>query len=154
MTTPTLALDFTQPAASVLLAQINHDNNTSVTSDQIRFGQLAALPADDASGLNAMVYVASLQGASFEGQEFIRYNRIDISTVPGQRSTQFTLGSALKVSQLLPQINAALALNLTVADIVDAALPFVEGGAAAAFSLEIAASALLWCGSVAMSVTN
>jgi hypothetical protein len=154
MTTPTLVLDFTQPAASVLLAQINHDNSKTVTPDQIRFGQVAALPLDDPSGLNSMVYVAALQGASFEGQEFIRYNRIDISTVPGGRSTQFILGGAIYVSDLLSQINEALSLNLQMVDIVDTALPVPPAGESAGFTLQIAADALLWHGSVLMSVMN
>lgn len=146
-----LALDFTQPAASVLLAQINYDNDSQITPDQVRFEEVAGL-SGDASGLNTIVYVAATQGAQFEGMDYFKYNRIDISTVPGARALVFTRGSAVLLSDLLPQINAAWSLNLTKADIQDGILPASLNSAPVAFYMEMAPGSLLWINQVEIGV--
>jgi hypothetical protein len=154
MSTPSLVLDFTQPAASVMLAQINFDNGTTVTGDQIRFGQVAELPADDPSGKNTLVFVAALQGASFEGQEYFRYDRIDISTVPGARSSVFSRSQALTLADIIGMINQRFSLNLTQADIVDGDLPIPAADQTVTFTLQMAPDSLLWRGSVTLSLSN
>lgn len=146
-----LALDFTQPAASVLLAQINHDNGTSITPDQVRFEEVAAL-VGDSTGLNSIIYVAATQGAQFEGMDYFKYNRIDISTVPGARSVVFTRGSAVLLSDLLTQINAAWSLNLTKNDIEDGVLPASLSGSPVAFYMEMAPGSMLWLNQVEIAV--
>lgn len=148
-------LDFTQPALSVLLAQINYDNNTTITPDQISVQQVAALPSDDPSGMNSVAFISSTQGATvFEGREPFRYNRTDISTVPGTRTTSFAVGNAVYLSDLLPQINAAWKLNLTAADIQDGILPgFPQGALSVSLMMEIAAGSLLWLNEVEISIT-
>lgn len=148
-----LVLDYTQPAASVLLAQINYDNNTQITPGQALFEQVAALPSNDPSGLNSIVFVAAAQNAQFEGQDFFRYNRNDISTVPGTRSTQFTLGSAVFLSDLLSQINTAWSLNLTPADIIDGVIPALIDGTPVSFMMQMASGSLLWFNEVEISVS-
>jgi hypothetical protein len=147
-----LVLDFTQPAASVLLAQINHDNGTITTVDQVHFEQVASLPNTDLSGLNSIVFVAAAQGAQFEGQDFFRYNRIDISTVPGARTTAFARSTAVYLSDILGQINSAWSLNLTPADIEDGILPASLNSNPVTFMLQIAPSSLLWLNEIEISV--
>ncbi|WP_233874791.1 DUF7941 domain-family protein [Paraburkholderia adhaesiva] len=151
---PPLVLDFTRPAKEVLLAQINHDNATAITPDQIRLGYVGALPATDASGCNTTVYVSAAQGADFEGAGYFNYDRIDIGTVPGARATLFQLGSERKLSGLLPAINARFSLNLTCTDIIDVTLPVFAAGGTRGIMLAIAPRAVLWYGSVALTVTR
>lgn len=146
-----LALDFTQPAASVLLAQINYDNHTTITPDQFRVDEVAALN-NDTTGLNTIVFVSGTQGAQFEGQDYFKYNRIDISTVPGSRTKVFNRGNAMKLSDLLPQINAAWSLNLTPADILDGLLPASTDGSGVAFYMEMDPGALLWNNQVEIGI--
>ncbi|WP_233875218.1 DUF7941 domain-family protein [Paraburkholderia adhaesiva] len=155
MSTPAvLVLDFSQPAEEVLLAQINHDNATLITPDQVRMGYVGALPQIDSDGRNTTVYVSAAQGANLEGAGYFNYHRIDISTVPGTRSTLFTLVAQKKLSDLLPDINARFSLNLTRADIVDARLPSVAAGQTLNASLTMSARALLWTGTLALTLTR
>jgi hypothetical protein len=149
-----LVLDFTLPAKEILLSQINHDNGTAITPEQIRFGHLGALPATDPSGHNTTVYVITAQGAQFEGSGYFNYDRIDISAVPGERSTLFALTGHARFSDLLPDINARLSLNLTRADIVDARLPPGVAGQDCPANLVMAANALLWTGSLALTFSR
>jgi hypothetical protein len=149
-----LTLDFTQPAASVLLAFINYYNNTTITPDQIVVQQVAAL-TDDPSGLNTIAFISSTPGATaFEGREGFKYSRVDISSVPGTRTTTFNVGSAVYLSDLLPQINAAWALNLTSMDIEDGILPgFPNGASSVSLMLAMAPGSLLWLNEVEISIT-
>ena len=151
-TAPALVVDFTQPARDVLLAQINHDNATTITPDQIRMGSVGALPSTDPSGRNTTVYVTAAQGASLEGAGWFNYDRIDIGTVPGTRSTLFPIVARRKLVDLLPDINARFSLNLTRHDIVDAPLPSLAAGQTGNVRLAISARALLWTGSLVLSV--
>jgi hypothetical protein len=147
-----LVLDFTQPAASVLLAQINHDNGTTVTPDQFRVEEVASL-VGDSTGLNTIVYVAATQGAQFEGMDYFKYNRIDIATIPNGRQLTFTRNSALYLSDLLPQINEAWDLHLSAADINDGLLPPSPNTTPVSFMLEITLGSLLWFNEVQIAVT-
>ncbi len=148
-------LDFTQPAASVLLALINYYNNTTITPDQISVQQVASLPVTDTSGMNTVAFISSTPGAtSFEGREPFKYNRIDISTVPGSRTTSFSASGVLYLSALLPQINNAWSLNLTAADINDGVLPSIpEGATSVSLIMEIAPGSLLWTNQVTITLT-
>lgn len=149
-----LTLDYTQPAASVLLAFINYYNNTTITPDQISIQQVAAL-SGDASGMNTIAFISSTPGATaFEGREGFKYSRVDISTVPGTRTTSFSVGEAVYLSDLLPQINAAWALNLTAADIEDGILPgFPDGALSVSLMMTMAPGSLLWLNEVEISIT-
>ncbi|MGF6603681.1 hypothetical protein P3T23_008435 [Paraburkholderia sp. GAS448] len=153
-TPPPLVLDFTQPARDVLLAQINHDNATMITPDQIRVGYVGALGPTDPSGRNTTAHVTAAQGANLEGAGYFNYDRIDIGTVPGARSTLFTVVARRKLSDLLPEINARFSLNLTRADIIDARLPAVASGQTRNVSLLMSARALLWTGSLVLTLTR
>jgi hypothetical protein len=150
-----LVLDFTQSALSVLLAAINYYNDTTITPDQISVQQVASLPDTDSSGMNTVAFISSTQGATvFEGREPFKYNRTDISTVPGSRTTTFAVGSAYYLSDLLPQINAAWSLNLTVEDIQDGILPgFPDGALSVSLMMEMAPGSLLWLNEVEISIT-
>lgn len=150
-----LTLDFTQPALSVLLAVINYNNNTAVTPDQISVQQVAALPSTDSSGMNTIAFISSTPGATaFEGREGFKYDRTDISTVPGTRSTTFSVGSAIYLSDLLTQINAAWSLNLTVSDIEDGILPAIpDGTLSVSLMMKMTPGSLLWLNEVEISIT-
>lgn len=147
-------LDFSQDALSVLLAQINYDNNTTITPDQIQSQQVASLPDTDASGMNTIAFISSTPGATaFEGRLGFKYNRIDISTVPGVRATSFSLGSAMYLSDLLPQINSAWQLKITAKDIQDGLLPGIPDGAlGVSLMMEMASGSLLWINEVEISI--
>jgi hypothetical protein len=149
-----LTLDFTQDALSVLLAAINYTNGTTITPDQISVQQVAALPSTDISGMNTIAFISSTPDATvFEGREGFKYNRTDISTVPGSRTTAFNLGSAIYLSDLLPQINSAWSLNLTAADIQDGILPGIPSGAqSVSLMMEMASGSLLWINEVEISI--
>jgi hypothetical protein len=119
-------LDFTKAPEQILLDQINNDNTSALTLAQVSFG----LPTTTTGGSPArdtQVTVSSITGEGYSGSVVVEYNRVNISTVPGVRSTIFPKGSAVNISDLIPQINAAYQINLTTADYTDAPLPTFTG---------------------------
>lgn len=121
-----IALDYNQPAASILLDQINYDNNASASTDDVTFG----VPSANASGAarNTTLTISSVVGSGFTGSVDWQYNRVDISVVPGIRSKLITVpAGAVNISDLIPNINLAYGIQLLTTDIVDGVLPTFSG---------------------------
>jgi hypothetical protein len=146
-------LDFTQAPAAILLQQINYDNNSSITQAVIAFG----VPSANATGAarNTSVTISAVQGSNFTGTVDWQYNRIDISIVPGVRSTLIQMpAGAVNISDLIPNINAAYGINLSAADIVDGLLPVFTGlpNEEHPFTLVMAADSLVYNNQVTLAV--
>jgi hypothetical protein len=138
-----IALDFNQPAVDILLDQLNYDNNSGITPTLVVFQN----PSANATGAqrNTTVQITSVEGSGFTGSVDWQYNRVDISIVPGIRSTL--------ISQLLPNINLAYGIQLTAADIVDGPIPTFIGlpNEKHNFTLVIAANSLVYYNSVVLT---
>jgi hypothetical protein len=141
--------DFTQAPQTILLNLINGCNGTSATLDQIQFGIPTAL-TNSVSGNNTQVKVTPLSGTGWDGDVIFTYNRIDLSVVAGVNTTQFSRGASLKISDLVPEINAAYGINLTAADFVDGPLPTFAGNADVfeTFMLTAAPGSLIYMGAL------
>lgn len=119
---PTMAVtDFTKLPNEIIVDLINFDNGTSLTTDLLMFGLPTALP--DGGDHNTTVVATAVPGTFYVGSVELTYNRVDMSTIPGARSVKFEIGNATKISDLVPQINAAYQLNLQPEDYVDGPLP-------------------------------
>lgn len=111
--------DFTKLPKQIVVDLINYDNDTLLSPDLITFGTPNVI-----SGVyNTSLLVTAVPDSHYEGSVTIQYNRIDIGTVPGVRSTSFPIGTATKISDLIPAINAAYQINLTADDYIDEVLP-------------------------------
>lgn len=119
-------LDFTKAPAQIVLDQINNDNASALTLQQVSFG-LPTATTGTSPARDTQVTVSAVAGEGYSGSVVVEYNRVNISTVPGVRSTVFPKGSAVNISDLIPQINAAYQINLTSADYTDGPLPTFSG---------------------------
>jgi hypothetical protein len=147
-----LALDFDQPAVNILLDQINYDNNAQITPQYVTFG----IPSANASGAarNTTLVITAVAGSNFVGSVAWQYNRVDISIVPGIRSTLILVPqNAENISDLLPNINLAYGIQLTAADIIDGPLPTFQGlpNEKHNFTLTIAAQSLVYINAVTLT---
>lgn len=115
--------DFTKSDVQILLDQINEDNTSSLTPALVTFGAVAT----DAGVRNSKITVTSQAGSGYTGSVEVFYNRVDLATVPGARSTTFQVGDATNLSDLIDEINTAYQLNLTANDFVDVAIPAFPG---------------------------
>lgn len=142
--------DFTKAPEQILLDLINNDNTSALTTAQVTLGT----PSTSGGAENTSVTLTAVAGSGYSGSQTVTYNRVDIATVPGSRPTEFPVGSATKISDMLPQINAQYQINLTAADIVDATLPTFDGtpNEVKTFELVMAAGALVYLNQVTLSI--
>jgi hypothetical protein len=120
-------LDFTKDPDQVLLDQINHDNASALTLALISFGIPTAMTGTNPNP-DTQITVSSQAGSGYTGSVVVNYNRVDLSTIPGARSTVYALGNAANISDMIPEVNAAYQINLTAADYTDGPLPTFTGG--------------------------
>lgn len=119
-------LDFTKDPNQVLLDQINHDNASTLTLAAIAYGLPTAVTGTNPNP-DTQISLSAKTGSGYSGAVTVSYNRVQLSTIPGSRPTTFSLGSAKNISDLIPEINLAYQINLTVADYGDGPLPTFTG---------------------------
>lgn len=122
--------DFTKAPDQILVDLINADNGTSLTTALIGFGvPTAATGASPAR--NTELEVSAKSGSGYKGSVVVLYNRLQIQDFVN--STDFPdglslpVGDATKYSDLIPEINTALGINLTAADYVDGDIGVWQG---------------------------
>lgn len=116
--------DFTKSAVQILIDQINEDNTSALTPALVTFGAVAV----DGGGVrNSNISATAVGGSGYTGSVEFKYNRVDLASIPGSRSTEFQVGDATNLSDLIDEINVAYQLALTADDFVDAAIPAFPG---------------------------
>ncbi len=143
--------DFTKAPEQILIDQINEDNTTTFTPALLEFG----VPATDAGAKNTKVVITAAVGSGYTGTRDIFYNRVDLATVPGARSTIFQVGNADQLSELVPEINTAYGINLTTDDFTEAAIPAFPGQMpheTQTIDLVAKATSLIWRGQVTLTL--
>lgn len=111
--------DFTKLPAEIIVDLINYDNGTTLTTNSLSFG----LPSPITGERNTQVTATALAGSYYTGSVNLTYNRIDLLEVPGVRSKVFEIAYGATIADIIPDINLAYAINLTVDDFVDGLLP-------------------------------
>ena len=111
--------DFSQMPDQIVLDLINEENSSSLTLELVEFGKpfIAGLPE-----ANTEMEVTAKDGSGYKGSVTVAYDRLDIQGfVPIMVGSDLVLpvGDAEKFSDLIPEINVALGINLTEDDYVD-----------------------------------
>lgn len=110
-----MSLDFTQSPANILVQQLNKDNpGKNLTVAQVTFGPVMANSDPDSATFDSVIEVTSVQGPTYEGSYFYKYNRVDLATLFNVGNSTFAVGTAVELADLLAAINAAAALNLSI----------------------------------------
>ena len=115
--------DFTKSPQQIVLDLINYDNTSNLTLELVSLG-LPNVTVDNANDRNTEIVVSSVEGGGYKGEVTVEYNRLQIQDfvpimVEGG-ALSFPVGDALRFSDMIPEINVALGINLTEADYVDA----------------------------------
>jgi hypothetical protein len=141
-----MASDYTKPAGHVLVDLLNEKNGTSFAGTDFSFG--LAVAQSEGSPRDTVVQIQSAPGVySVTDRLTLQYNRVDLATVPGVRSTDFVLRTQALVSDFLPAINEMLGINLTAQDVIDSPVPPVG-----LFSLQASPGSLLWRGAMPLTL--
>ena len=106
----------------IIVDLINYDNDTSLEVELLTF----AKPVVTNSKFNTSLVISSVPDAHYVGSVTLKYDRIDIRTVVGDKSVNIPIGNATKLSELIPKINAHFGINLTPDDYINSDLPTLD----------------------------
>lgn len=115
-----------------MINRVNTAVGAALTPDVVTFG----IPTQSALAKNTDITVTAVPGKGYTGDSVINYDRVhlqqgmaDLFVASGaERNMIFPVGEALKISDLIPAINARCGINMVAGDYVDADLPAFEGG--------------------------
>lgn len=141
-----MATDFTKDSQSIIVDLINDKNpGLGLTPALLTFGVPAAYSG--AESRNTKLTVEAAAGSGYSGDRDLFYNRLDLSVVVGSKSDVFSLGNAVNISDLIPEINTRYGINLTTDDYTDAALPTFTDEVPnenKPFTIVVKAGSLIW----------
>ena len=154
-----IVTDFTKAAAQIIIDLVNNDNTLALVVASVTMGAPTAAVLGGSITRDTDLTLTAVEGSGYTGSATIHYNRVDLSTVPGSRSTVFPKGDAVNISDLLAEINAAYGINMSNTDalhhdFVDGALPTFTGtpNEQHTFQFTADANSLVWENSVTLTV--
>jgi hypothetical protein len=131
-----MATDFTKAPLEILVDLINFANGSALTLADISFSPATALLVGNR---NTGITIKARPSSVYSGSRDLTYNRVDMATIPGQRSKQFNIEGAQSIKDLIPQINAAYRLNLLPEDYFDDPLPVIDPTATVPYNFALRA---------------
>lgn len=155
-----IVTDFTKSAQQIIIDLVNNDNTLALTPALVTFGAPTAATVGGSITRDTDLTLTAVDGSGYTGSATIHYNRVDLSTVPGSRSTTFPKGDAVNIADLLDEINAAYGINMSNtadpahADFTDGPLPAFTGtpNEEHTFQFTADANSLVWENSVQLTV--
>src|SRR5690554_5303691 len=121
--------DLTKAPVEIILDLINKDNDLNLTTQQVELVDPTPLE-DDPDGLNTSLSVVAIAGSGYKGFQIVRYNRIDISTVPTIAGWEARIQrdeGMDSIHSILSVLNLIYEINLVPEDVEDAEIPPFTG---------------------------
>jgi hypothetical protein len=152
--------NYNQPSQQILLDLVNDTNTQNgsllspLTTEQVDIGGPVVLVGDDAG--NTSVSLTAIAGSGYSDSVTVKYNRIEMSSIPGALSTVFSRNGSTTLSGLLTEINTRYGLQITQDDIVDATInlnPLLPNGTES-MGLTASSTALVWLGQLPITIQN
>lgn len=154
-----MANDLTKVPKQIILDMVNAKTGKGFTEASFTW---AGLPVVEATGKNTSLTLTAVVGSGYKNDRVIRYTRPHLGTDVGAvfvasgvgRDLVFSVGDALKIADLIPEINTRLGINLTVDDYIDADLPTFTGALNETHDVQIVvdADSLIFTGSITITV--
>ena len=129
-----MADNLTLPPKEVICALINAQNvatGAAFTPELLEFG----IPSQSTQSRNTDLTVTAVEGSGYVGDVVLNYDRLHLQTQiadayvasSAERNLVFPVGNAANISDMIPEINARLNINLTPDDYTDGVLPSFTG---------------------------
>lgn len=107
--------DYTKSPRDIVVDLINADNGTHLVAADLAFGVPVATLQPGAER-NTKLPITGLVARGYKSTVEVKYNRVDIDSVPQGRSREFPFDQIVTVQDLVVAINAAYQINLTAED--------------------------------------
>ena len=120
---PLVKLDYKKTPSQLVIDLINNDNGTDFKDGELSFGKPELINKRH----NSKVQVTPSSKSRYKGKATLKYNRIDIGQIPGERSKTFNVILEKTIADLIPAIDERYDLKLTVNDYLNGPLPEFSG---------------------------
>lgn len=154
-----MANDLTKAPKQIILDMVNAKTAAGFTLASFTW---AGLPVVEGTGKNTSLTLTAAQGSGYKNSRVIRYIRPHLGTGVGaayiasgpDRDLVFSIGDGTKISDIVPELNARLGINLTGDDFTDGALPTFSGEVNETLPLQIVvkADSLIFTGSITLTL--
>lgn len=118
--------DFSKTPSEIILDLINQVNSSNLTDALVTLG-IPTVTTTSGATWNTDLTVTSKTGSGYSGSVVVNYNRLDVQGFLFGNALSIPLGDKLKLSDCIPEINAALHVNITADDYIDATITDTAG---------------------------
>ncbi len=116
--------DLSRPKYEVLVALINHDNETNYQVDDLMFDQ----PISTGDNVrNTSMVITGVSPPYVVGNVTVRYSRPNIASLPGASRLAICVGTHTRYKDIIDKVNALLGTHLEEHDYVDEDIPSFLG---------------------------
>lgn len=153
-----MTIDYTRNEIDILIDLIRDDNSRkTLTTGQVTFGSPSEFAPIEGVDRNTVIIATAISGRGYTGSQPFYYNRLPLSAfVPtgDPEVLTFQKGDRVKLSELLPEINARFKINLTADKIVDANLPDISEIDADDIQLAMQPNSLVYTDTLMLRIEN
>lgn len=150
-----MSSDFIKTPKAILVDLINSTNNTNYPPALFTFAPPFALDNLDESGCDTEIEVYGSVSSTWTGSLRFKYNRVNLSSIPGNRSTSFAIAVTVdKLSELIPLINARYGINITADDYVEDTLPVIDSDSSVSYTFFASSVSLVFKGSLSLTLSR
>lgn len=118
--------DFSKLPLEIVFDLINEQNGSVLNNTEVELGQ-PTVATGNGGAYNTSILITAREHGRYQGSTTLGYNRLDVEGFLFGETITLTLGDATNYSDLIPEINSKLRVNLTPADYVDAPIGTWEG---------------------------
>lgn len=121
-----MATDYTRDEIDVVIDLIRRDNsNKALSNVMVTFGNPNVFTPTEEINRNTMVVGTARPGFMYRNSQSFYYNRVPLTKFvePGVTNLDFDPDGKLKISDILPELNERLNINLEADRIIDSGLP-------------------------------
>lgn len=121
-----MATDYTRDEIDVVIDLIRRGNgNKALSNVMVTFGNPNVFTPTPEIDRNTLVVGTARPGFMYRGSQSFYYNRVPLTKFvePGVTNLDFDPDGKLKISDLLPELNERLSINLKSNRIIDSGLP-------------------------------
>lgn len=146
--------DFTQAPQKILYDLIKSDNPSNGFAEGMVTYGIPTSNDTDVSGRNTDITLTSVEGSGIVGSRTVTYRRLRLDGFVKDPDYVVAKRDFTKLSELIPQINADLGINITADDFNEVDLPVFGAtpGEEHDVTITFKANSLIWVGTYVLTV--
>lgn len=146
--------DFTQGPEKILFDLIKHDNPSNGFAEGMVTYGIPTSNETDLDGRNTDITLSAIEGSGIVGSRTVTYRRLRLEGFITEPDFVLAKQDFTKLSELIPQLNDELNINITADDFNEADIPVFDGTAGEEHEITITfkANSLIWIGTHVLTV--